>query len=65
MMTPNALPANAGIEGPLECLSLLLVIHPIRDCFSEKFDLVPDVESPKLTGWLIYRISPKAVLKNE
>ena len=66
MMTPNALPANAGIEGPLE-MPFIAFGHPpySRSFFSEKFDLVPDVESPKLNGWLIYRIIPKAVLKNQ
>ena len=45
MMTPNALPANAGIEGPLKMPFIAFGHPPIRDCFSEKFDLVLDVES--------------------
>ena len=64
MMKPNALPANAGINGPLE-MSYIAFGHPpySKSFFSKKFNLVTDDETPKLSGWSIYRAIPKADLK--
>ena len=63
MMEPNALPANSGIEGPLEMGFIAFGYTPYsRSFFSEKFDLVTDNETPTLAGWSIYRAVPKANL---
>ena len=64
MMKPNALPVNAGINGPLE-MNYIAFGHPpySKSFFSNKFDLVTDDETPTLSGWSIYRAIPKADLK--
>ena len=64
MITQDALPANAGIRGPLEMPFIAFGSPPYsKSFFSKKFDLVTYDETPALNGWSIYRAIPKTDLQ--
>jgi hypothetical protein len=65
MMTPDALPSQAGMEGPLEIPLVAFGSTPYsKSFFEKKFNLVPVVSPPKLKDWSLYRATPKSIHNN-
>jgi hypothetical protein len=60
MMVPDALPIDAGMNGPREIKTLAFGMPPYSiTYFRKKFHLEPVSAPSKLNSWYLYRASPK------